>query len=458
MRKPQGWLADLLRSGELHALARQCRDQHELEERLGVSDNAFQLARKKLRQAGVGFPNFEQLKAAAPTQFFDVDVSDFDEEAPTSPSGRFEPVADDSSRAGISNFSLTASEVTAKPEPQIPTVTESLAARRDRTHISDLKSQLKDALDALERCQFERDTAIGVLEIKENVEPIRVRETTSGLREATAVALASDWHIEERVDAAAVNGVNEFNLEIARRRCERYFAGLIYLIRYHQDHFSIRDLLLWLGGDLITGYLREENLEHNELPPVQAIATLHEWIEQGIRAVLAATDVEMRCVCNSGNHGRLTEKVRPSTREANSIEWLLYAMLARTFASEPRVSFTLPLGSQTYVQIYDWTGRFTHGDETKFGGGVGGIMIPIRKAIAKWQTVRHAHFTAMGHYHQEHFLRDLLVNGSLVGYGPYSLSIAAPFEEPRQSFLLIDKHRGITFPSTIWVEDRRLAA
>lgn len=426
------WQA-LLASGELAKIARESSNYAAFCARLGLSDAG---ARQQMRRRGI--PTFAELKYGDKLARPKLMPVEFGDEDPTNPG-------------------FDVSDI----EQPLPTPADHLAARRERSQVADLKAQLKDALDALERCQFERDTAIGVMEVRDTVEPIRPRERTSGLREATAVALASDWHIEERVDAAAVNGVNEFNIDIARRRVERYFEGLVYLIKYHRDRFSIRNLLLWLGGDLITGYLREENLEHNELSPVQAIAELHNWIEPGIRHVLSECDeIEHGdVVCNSGNHGRLTEKVRPSTREANSIEWLLYAMLARTFANEPRLSFSLPQGSQTYVDVYDWTIRFTHGDETKFGGGVGGIMIPIRKAIAKWQTVRHAHLTCMGHYHQEHFLRDLCVNGSLVGYGPYSLSIAAPFEEPRQSFFLMDRNRGITMPATIWLEEsRRVAA
>lgn len=336
------------------------------------------------------------------------------------------------------------------------TIADDIAERKERAEIASLKSRLREALDQLEQCRYELGVATEVDAARHDVAPIVRHEHASGLREGTACALASDWHIEEHVDAASVNGVNEYNVDIARTRAARFFSGFSYLTQYHQSHFKIRQGLLWLGGDLITGYLREENLESNELSPVQAIAELHAWIASGIRQYLEETQVEeLRVVCNSGNHGRLTDKIRPSTQEANSIEWLMYVGLAREFASEPRVKFVLPAGSQTYVQIYDVVMRFCHGHETKFGGGVGGIMIPIRKAIAKWDTVRRAHVTAIGHYHQEHFLRDLIVNGSLIGYNPYALSIAAPFEEPRQSFFLVDSVRGVTMPATIWVEEMR---
>ncbi len=437
-------LLSALSSGLLAQLAQEGRTQEQAAQALGITPDAFRSSRTLIRRDGVAFPSWDELRA---TQRSDgqrrfsefcagvpdpgtslLATSDFDDEERTKP---------DIGKPDI--FIGTPAD-----EKQPRTIADDIVERRERAEISSLKSRLKQALDQLEQCGLTDDTAHAAEAARAGVDPIRPREHRSGLREATAVALASDWHIEETVEADKVNGVNEYNIDIARRRCERYFAGLVYLIRYHQDHFSIRNLILWLGGDLITGYLRNEDMEDNGCSPVVAIATLHVWLAAGIRLVLAETDIDlMNVVCNSGNHGRLTHKVQPRTREANSIEWLLYVGLAREFASEPRVKFTLPHGSQTYVDVYDFTIRFTHGDETKFGGGVGGIMIPIRKAISKWQTVRHADISVMGHYHQEHFLRDLVVNGSLVGYNEYALSIAAPYEDPRQGFFLMDTHRGI---------------
>lgn len=329
---------------------------------------------------------------------------------------------------------------------------EILEQRRVKQENLSLKTKLQSTLAALEQCKRELNTAIRVDKAIPSIKPIRPREFKSGIREATWVALASDWHVEESVDPAKVNGVNSYNLSIARNRVEKYFSGVAWLANYHAEKFKLRDGLLWLGGDLITGYLREENLEENECSPVQAIARIHTWIAHGIRYLLDQTGTEkLKVICNSGNHGRLTEKVRPSTREANSIEWLLYHFLAREFRDEKRVDFHLPAGSHSYAEVYDWVIRFTHGDDAKYGGGVGGIMIPIRKALHRWQTVRHADLTCLGHFHQYHDLANLVINGSLIGYNPYALKIGAEFEKPQQAFFLMDSKRGKTFPAGVWV-------
>src|SRR5712671_4747273 len=79
-----------------------------------------------------------------------------------------------------------------------------------------LRQKYDSALKQLEQVQYELDTALKVKRHKDLVKPIRPREIKSGAREATWVALASDWHIEETVDPAKVNGVNSYNLTIAR--------------------------------------------------------------------------------------------------------------------------------------------------------------------------------------------------------------------------------------------------
>lgn len=332
---------------------------------------------------------------------------------------------------------------------------DDLAQRKLKEENKTLRSRLGDALKALEQCQVERDIIFQVEKASALVKPIRPRESKSGQREAAWVALASDWHIEETVEPGKVNGVNSYNLSIARHRVERYFEGVVWLVNYHSEKFKLRDGVLWLGGDLITGYLHEENEELNQCSPVNAIAMLHSWISEGIWHILGNTNTQvLKVVCNSGNHGRLTKKTRPSTREANSIEWLLYHFLANEFKDEPRVEFILPQGAQTYLEVYNKVIRFHHGDDARYGGGVGGILIPVSKAIQRWDTVRRADLTCMGHFHQYHDLESLVINSSLIGFNPYALSIGARPEEPSQAFFLVDSKRGKTFPARVWVTSK----
>ena len=65
-------------------------------------------------------------------------------------------------------------------------------------------------------------------------------------KEATAIALLSDVHYEERVEPTVVYGYNEYNPDIANLRLQRYFTGLLKLIRKEREKVPIKTLTVLL--------------------------------------------------------------------------------------------------------------------------------------------------------------------------------------------------------------------
>lgn len=339
------------------------------------------------------------------------------------------------------------------PRPEVEKL-HPVEEHRLRRRVAELEAKTKTLIQELSEARAMEDLGRAAAAERGSVEPITPRERNSGLREGTALVLASDWHIEEEVRPETVADRNRYNVEISGKRMTRFFEAVRWAVDFNRQAFLIRDLVLWLGGDLITNYLHPDNVETNLLSPVQAIAYAQASIAAGIRYLLEDPKLERIVIpCNDGNHGRLSEKMRSAARIENSIEWLLYTMLAREFAGEKRVQFLIAEGSQLYYDVYGRTIRFTHGDTTKYGGGVGGITIPIYKALSRWDTVRRAHLTCMGHYHQFISLADLIINGSLIGYSPYSLSIGARYEAPSQAFTMLDPVRFKSVSMPLWVSE-----
>lgn len=278
------------------------------------------------------------------------------------------------------------------------------------------------------------------------------RERGSGLREGTAVTLWSDWHVEEPVDPDKVGGLNEYDLAIADKSIRGLVRGVVELIKKERHAFQIRDLVIGLIGDLFSGHIHEELVESGSLSPIEAVIWLQERISGAIRAILDETGIERVIVaCQPGNHGRTTQKIRISTRAENSYEWLMYHTLRGMFEGDPRVEFRITKSEILHVPIYDKIVRFTHGDAIKYAGGIGGVHIPLRKAIMGWDTARKADLTCLGHFHTHLVHPSYVTNGSLIGYGPFSQRIRAEFEPPQQAFFVIDSKRGPTAHSAIWV-------
>jgi hypothetical protein len=300
----------------------------------------------------------------------------------------------------------------------------------------------------------ERDRVLLALDTPDRVSSLPRREKRRGSREACAVILASDWHIEETVDADKVAGRNAYDLGVARQRAGRFFAGAEWLLGMQRQAFTIRDVVLWLGGDLISGFIHEELQEGNSLSPTEAILELRDWLTDGIDRMLRDDQTRRLVIpCSYGNHGRTGPRKKVSRGAENSYEWLLYRILEKQYAGDKRVSFQVARGEHTYVDVYGQVLHFHHGDSVNYGGGVGGITIPLNKAISGWNTVKPADVHNIGHFHQLTWTRNAVVNGSLMGFSPYAFHVKAHFEAPQQAFYVLDAKRGRSICAPIWVAD-----
>jgi len=284
------------------------------------------------------------------------------------------------------------------------------------------------------------------------------RERSSGIREMTPIVLASDWHVEERVDPEAIAHRNAFDLSIADQRIRRFFDAIIWHIEHQRasGKIAIRDMVLWLGGDLMSGYIHEELVENNALSPTKTILWLMPRLRNGIYTLVNALKLDSLTIpCSFGNHGRTTQKPRISTGYANSYEWLMFHTLAQELERDKRIRFEITNSAHQYVQVYDRTLHFHHGDDIKYQGGVGGLSIPLLKAIPQWDMVKYADIHVIGHYHQLTDLGRVVVNGSLIGYGPYSQRIKATFEVPQQAMFYVDSKRGKCMPAALWLDTEK---
>lgn len=339
-----------------------------------------------------------------------------------------------------------------KPESGSGEMPDLVAQQRTESAERRLRQERQELVDRLREAE-ERQGVLDRLQRTPATPKVVARERKSGLREGTAVALASDWHVEEVVYPESVAGRNEYNLKVSDRRVREFFQRTRSLVEFTRGSWKVRDLVLWLGGDLMTGFIHPELAESNELSPVETLIWLRERLVGGIDYLLTELQLERLLVPASyGNHGRTTEKRRIKTGAKNSFEWLLYQWLAAHYAGEKRVTFDATPVAHQYLQIYTDTWHFHHGDEVRYWGGVGGLAIPLNKRIPRWDNVRPCRYHCIGHFHSFLDLGHTLVNGSLIGYSEYAMSIGADYEPPQQAFCLVDSRRGKCVTAPIWVE------
>lgn len=278
-----------------------------------------------------------------------------------------------------------------------------------------------------------------------------INGTKSKRHNAVAFAIASDWHVFENVDPESVDGTNEYTSAIAKKRAEAFFRNTLKLIQKEQQDAHIDTLVLALLGDFISGNINDELMESCEGPPADEAIFAQSLLASGVRYLLANSKLNIVVPCCVGNHSRITSQVHVSKEQGNSLEWMIYKNLADLFKGEKRVKFVLSRSYFTFVEVFGYAVRFHHGHAIKYGGGIGGLTIPVVKAIARYDLDRKAYLDVMGHFHQKFDGGKFIINGCLIGNTPYGKRLGFT-GKPEQVFFLVDEKAGKTIVAPIFTE------
>ncbi len=322
--------------------------------------------------------------------------------------------------------------------------------RRERRQLAELRAMLAQSMLHIDRLEKENEVLYG-LEDREQVKAWEMPKRAK-IGEATAVLSWSDWHPEQVVTLQETNGLNEWGPE----HCERAVKLMLrktcdtMLPRYRQNA-KIEQITVWAGGDMLEGYLRDENLVHNAMTPIRAAQFVEDLLERALRTLADNSGAKViDVVTSTGNHGRTTEKMWKSGRNDMSYETIVYDHLRKTFKNHRKIRWHAEQGEMTYYGIYDWNCRFVHGDSIKYRGGRDGLSSPAMIQIRKWNDQKWADFSFFGDKHS-YLWNDqggFVANGALCGYSAYSLAYGRT--TPCQAFSVVDRDRGLTDSTKIF--------
>lgn len=284
------------------------------------------------------------------------------------------------------------------------------------------------------------------------------RKTTA--HHATLTTILSDLHLDETVLPEEVNGVNAYSREIATIRLKRWADRTVMMARQYMSGVTFDSAVVMLGGDLVAGELRQEDLITNE---DTVLGTMLYWSEMLAAAIGQIADefgrVYVPVVC--GNHGRRTAKPRMKGRARDNFDWMLGHLVAREFRGDDRVVFDIPDGAHVRFEVYGTTYWLEHGDAGGSGGnGWMGVLGPAMKKDQRKRKQTQAmglgydHFV-IGHYHTLSWLPGATVNGSMVGFSEYPWLEGMGYEDPQQAMWLTTPERGITLQAPVMLLDRK---
>jgi len=318
----------------------------------------------------------------------------------------------------------------------------------EKTHLRNQSSALAKRI-----IELENDLQLAFRIKNTPIQAFAVKAITGKKNEGTAICQWSDWHVDEVVKKEVVNGLNEYNPEIAKQRAAKLFENTIKLINTQRSSIDIHTLVVQLGGDFIGGYIHPELQQTNSMSPIEGIFFARNLLASGIEFIKKQGQFKkIIFVCNRGNHGRLTPKMQFNNDYSMNLETMLFRSLAESYQNES-VSFVIEESDCSYLSVYDRTLRFFHGHQVKSLGGIGGLTIPLYKQLHRWNDTMPAYYNFMCDKHvYSNPTPDCQVNSSLKGFDSYAASRGFKYQDAMQSFTLLDSKRGVTIKAPVFCQ------
>ena len=269
----------------------------------------------------------------------------------------------------------------------------------------------------------------------------------------TPILMLSDLHLDEVVDLYEMDGVNEYDREIAERRLERTIEFTVKALKSYIHNVSMDGLIVAMLGDIITGDILDELAQTNEAPVPE---TIRYWVPILAAALIYLAD-ELGAVhvpCVDGNHDRTYKRIPSKRRAYSSNAWIIYNWIADLVRDDDRITFGITPSGEQVLPVYDLSFLLVHGDGFRSGGGIGGIYPSLLKYLLRKSQVASStggriDHTLFGHWHQLNFGPYFTGNGSLKGYDEYAKGKGFSFERPQQALLVVSPGRGITMQMPI---------
>lgn len=328
-----------------------------------------------------------------------------------------------------------------------------------QTELSKTKKQLR---------QMQRDedsNALILRTIKSSIQAIPISSAPKFCKtvskpedDEVIVAQLSDMHIGEVVDPLEVYGLNAYNFDIFKCRLQCMVDTIIHICFDIHKGQTFQGLVINALGDMVSGYIHEE-LE------VTGDGNMIQWVFGGAY-VLAQATLELAALfpfininCVVGNHGRLQKQKRFKRRYVNW-DTVFYEAWAAYTANAKNVNFIIPRSFFMTTVINKNRCVLLHGDDIRswMGRPYYGIDRAARNFTQLMRTIEHDfNYFMLAHFHESAELQnangEILINGSFIGGGEYSIGRMGVCAPPRQLVFGMGK-AGMSFSYKIGFREK----
>lgn len=264
------------------------------------------------------------------------------------------------------------------------------------------------------------------------------------------VLLLSDLHVGQEFSNQDTGNLNEYNLELFKKRAEQLRRGVVSIFEHHSELYNIPELHVFCLGDIVQG----SNLGGEWGCAYNSTIDVHE------QAVIASdTLCNMASIWSNyfkkinihgviGNHGRAGVS-RNSDKVSANWDNAVYALTKAKMKDHPNVNVTYDHSWWSLKNVNNTDFLLLHGDH--ISGGVNSLYTEEQRlqSLISANAKKRFDYLCLGHFHNamelETSMGGILVNGSFVGGDIYSMHKLRHVSRPSQSVFGVHPDRGITW-------------
>jgi len=264
----------------------------------------------------------------------------------------------------------------------------------------------------------------------------------------TAIALLADWQLGKKTPT--------YSAEVCERRIAEYGDKVLRLAEIQRSHHPVRELRVYLLGDLVEGELIFPGQAHRiDLSLFRQVITDGPRILASFLRKMAHGFDKVHVVGVIGNHGRLGGRESRDYHPETNADAMMYEITRMVVGGEPRITWAPNIieGERRWYAV-DRVGSkgflLFHGDQVK-GGALGFPWYGFGKKILGWATggiPERFDYALSGHFHTP--VRGLYGqithwgSGSTESDNTYAQEFFSSTGRPSQWLLFCHPKHGVT--------------
>lgn len=285
-----------------------------------------------------------------------------------------------------------------------------------------------------------------------SVAPYVLKNKNAKITES-AVLLLSDLHADQEIISERVNGLENYNFDVACKRAERIVDTTISHLVDNMKNYNFERLYIFGLGDYVNGTIHQSNEHSKWKNSIKNSIGTGELIAHMIRD-LSAYFPQIVFASVSGNHGRFTQK-KDYRGAMNNWDYLVNTQIVTrldNLIKENKLITIIPDAWSLGINIYGYNFCLNHGDDIKSFNSIPfyGIERKVRRLTSIGAVTNQIpNYFCYAHFHniatQAHTTGEVFLNGSFQATSEFAYESLGAYNEPVQLLFGVHERWGVSW-------------